>query len=297
MNEPSYHGRPAIQRPEWLWYVPAYFFAGGMASGAYIVATVLDILGREEDRALVRAGRVVALAGMLVSPVLLIADLGRPERFLNMLRVFRPRSVMNMGSWAISVFGLFAGLGAGIELARAFGLGLGPLRVLSWFGVVPAIVVGSYTGVLLAATNVPLWAANRLWMGPLFFASAMSSGLSATRLVGAVLGPTRPATRSRLATAEAIALSAELGLTAASALTLRRLARPLLLGRWARLYVFGCVGLGSLAPLMLGLRGGVRGELVSSLLAIGGSALLRVCWTEAGKESADDPHAYFTYAS
>jgi formate-dependent nitrite reductase membrane component NrfD len=297
MNETSYHGRPAIQRPEWLWDVPAYFFAGGMASGAYILATVLDILGREEDRPLVRAGRLVALAGMLVSPALLIADLGRPERFLNMLRVFRPRSVMNMGSWAISLFGLFAGLGVFIEIARAVGLALGPLRVLSWLGVVPAVVVGSYTGVLLAATNVPLWAANRLWMGPLFFASAMSSGLAATRLLGGMLGPVYPAARSRLGTAETVALTAELAFTAASGLTLRRLARPLLRGRWARPYLFGCVGLGTLAPLMLARRGGTRGEIAASLLAIGGSALLRVCWTEAGKESADDPHAYFTYTS
>src|SRR5438094_3692048 len=95
----SYFGFPAIKKPEWKWFVPAYFFIGGIASGAYIVATLADLTRRAEYRSYALAGRVVSLTCLLLCPVLLIADLGRPERFLNMLRVIKPRSMMSLGSW------------------------------------------------------------------------------------------------------------------------------------------------------------------------------------------------------
>ena len=151
--EGSYFGMPAIKHPEWGWYVPAYFFVGGTAAGAYISATLADIVGREEDRGYVRAGRLVALLGLLLSPPLLVLDLGRPERFLNMLRVFKPRSMMNTGSWALSLFGLFGGLATLVEALHWLGRGRPALRVLatvlrplSWLGLLPALYVGSSRG-------------------------------------------------------------------------------------------------------------------------------------------------------
>lgn len=89
----------------------------------------------------------------------------------------------------------------------------------------------------------------------------------------------------------------ELAITIASAVTLRGLARPLLTGRWSRLYLSGSVGAGLLVPLLLerlGLRGGFWGPVSSVLVLIGGAST-RFAVTEAGKESADDPHAYFAY--
>ncbi len=242
----TYYGSPAIKKPTWLWYVPAYLFIGGISSGAYIVATLVDMLGRAEDRPMVRAGRLVALAGMLASPALLIADLGRPERFLNMLRVFRPRSMMNLGSWVLTLFGLFTGVAVAAEAMRGLGarvpmlrLIAQPLRLVSWLGLPPAMFVGSYTGLLLSATNVPPWAGNRFLMGPLFFSSAMSTGLAATSLAARLLGPPHRKDREGFERAEDLLLTAELGLTAASAFQLGGQARPLVQGRWARLYQVG----------------------------------------------------------
>jgi formate-dependent nitrite reductase membrane component NrfD len=297
---------PAIKKPEWTWAVPAYFFIGGTASGAYIVATIADVLGRREDRAHVLAGRLIALFGVLLSLPLLVADLGRPERFLNMLRVFKPRSMMSTGSWALTAFGGFSGLAVGVELLRALGprwpllrLLIGPLRVLSWLGVLPAMYVGGYTGVLLSATNVPLWAGNRSLMGPLFFSSAMSCGLAATNLGARLFGPFGSSSDERFGRAEQRVLTTELAITAGSALMLRGLARPLLTGRWGRLFQVGSLGAGMLLPLLLprlGLRRGFWAVVSSALVLIGGAST-RFAVTEAGKESADDPRAYFAYTA
>ena len=137
-----------MKKPEWEWFVPAYFLVGGTASGAYITATLADIVGRRSDRPYVVAGRLIALLGVLASLPLLVADLGRPERFLNMLRVFKPRSMMSTGSWALTIFGGFAGLGVGVEVLRLLSprwpllrVLVLPLRVLSWLGALPAINV------------------------------------------------------------------------------------------------------------------------------------------------------------
>jgi formate-dependent nitrite reductase membrane component NrfD len=302
--DPSYFGVPAIKKPEWSWFVPAYFFFGGTASGAYISATLADILGRPSDRPYIAAGRFIALLGVLASLPLLVADLGRPERFLNMLRVFKPRSMMSTGSWALTAFGGFAGLAVAVEALRALSFRwpvlrmlVWPLRVVSWFGLLPAMYVGSYTGVLLSATNVPLWAGNRFLMGPLFLSSAMSCGLAATSLVARLIGPRSPSGERRFALAEQRVLTTELAITAASALMLRGLSRPLLIGRWSRLYQLGSLGAGLAGPLLLdrlGMRGGFW-SAVSSVLVLIGGASTRFAITEAGKASADDPHAYFSY--
>jgi formate-dependent nitrite reductase membrane component NrfD len=302
----SYFGLPAIKKPDWSWYVPAYFFVGGTASGAYITAALADMLGRRSDRPYVIAGRIIALLGVCASLPLLIADLGRPERFLNMLRVFKPRSMMSTGSWALTTFGGFTALAVGVEVLRVLSrrwpvlrVLVSPLRVLSWFGVLPAMYVGSYTGVLLSATNVPLWAGNRFLIGPLFLSSAMSCGLSATGLGARLIGPLGPSGQRRFTRAEQQVLMTEAVITVASGLMLRGFARPLLTGRWSRLYQVGSLGAGLLLPLLLerlGLRSGFWGAVSSVLVLIGGAST-RFAITEAGKESADDPHAYFAYTA
>ena len=299
MTHPDYYGRPAIKKPGWLWYIPAYFFVGGTSSGAYIVATLLDIRGRDEDRDAVRYGHLIAFLGMLVSPLLLITDLGRPERFLNMLRVFKPRSVMNMGTWALLHFSSFAALATGLHVLEHFGIRLRAVRVLTWLGIAPAMVVGTYTGVLLSATNVPLWAGNRLLMGPLFFSSALSSGIAAVRLALSLRGVSHHGTRRRLHSAETTVTSAEMLLTVGSLLVLRGLARPLVQGRWSTLQQVGSIGLGTLLPFVLN-RFALEHrwvEAFSAALTLAGGAMLRFSVTDAGEKSADDPQAYFDYTS
>ena len=90
---------PVINAPVWTWEIPLYFWFGGIAAGSSFVALACDLAG---DDASARVARKVALAALMPSPPLLIMDLGRPERFYNMLRIFKPRSPMSMGAWALT---------------------------------------------------------------------------------------------------------------------------------------------------------------------------------------------------
>lgn len=307
-SPPSYYAYPPLKRPHWRWEVVGYFYAGGIASAAFIVATIADWLGQPEDRAISRTGRYLALAGMLVTPPLLIRDLGRPERFHHMLRLLKPRSPMSMGSWAITLFGAAAGLAAVGQAAADGWLGASrparllaalPQRPLGLVGSLVAFFVGSYTGVLLAFTNVPFWARNRLWLGPLFLSSAGSTALAAIALVLELGRRPAPAPLARLHRADVLVLAAEVGLLAASEATLGDLARPLTAGRLARPYRLGVQGAGLLLPLLLqapafGRRPLPRPvSLAASALVLTGGLLLRWLMLEAGKLSADDPAAYF----
>src|SRR5919112_9087 len=105
----SYYGRAVLKEPVWSWEIPWYFFAGGLAGASSNLALVARLTGNDT---LARRARIAAVGGAAVSPVLLIMDLGKPERFYNMLRVFKPTSPMSVGTWVLSAFGSTTGLAA-----------------------------------------------------------------------------------------------------------------------------------------------------------------------------------------
>ncbi|MDX6719212.1 MAG: hypothetical protein QOJ63_1466, partial [Solirubrobacteraceae bacterium] len=109
----SYYGLPVLNEPVWSWEIPVYFFAGGMAGAAAPLALAASVRG---DRRLARAATTVALAGVVVSPPLLISDLGAPRRFFNMLRMFKVTSPMSVGAWILSAFAPAVAAGAAREL-------------------------------------------------------------------------------------------------------------------------------------------------------------------------------------
>src|SRR5207245_2476752 len=100
--ETGYYGIPLLKEPAWTWEIPLYFFVGGAAGAGAVVGAVANYTGAE--RKLVRDARWIAAAGTVFSPALLIADLGKPSRFLNMMRVFKPQSAMSMGVWTLVGF-------------------------------------------------------------------------------------------------------------------------------------------------------------------------------------------------
>jgi hypothetical protein len=195
-NVSEYPGRPVLKRPVWTWEVPVYFFVGGLAGASAVLGLAADLAGQ---RKLARNARVAAAAGAAVSPVLLIADLGRPERFANMLRVFRPTSPMSVGSWTLALFGGAAAAAAASEvtgLARRPGRAAGVAAAL----LGPALV--TYTAVLLGQTSVPVWARARRRLPAVFAASAAAS---AGGLACAVTPPDEARAARLLATGGALA--------------------------------------------------------------------------------------------
>src|SRR4051794_6691536 len=112
----TYYGLPAVKASHYGWLIATYFFVGGLSGAAQILAAIADLKGRGRPSAVARAGRYLALAGSVISPVLLIADLHTPQRWYNMMRIFRPTSAMSIGSWTLTAFGTASGLTAAAQL-------------------------------------------------------------------------------------------------------------------------------------------------------------------------------------
>lgn len=278
--------RGMMKPPVWTWEIPLYFWFGGMAAGSSFVALACDLSG---DHRSARIARIVSLAALAPSPPLLVMDLGRPERFYNMLRIFKVRSPMSMGAWALTVFGNLAAGAVGADL-------IGRRRLARALGGANAIVggyLGSYTGVLLAATAVPVWARSRLFLGPIFVATATATGASATRLALVVAGlPVGHPTRRALGRVETGAMATELILSEINERRLGRLAESLGQGRPGGLFRAAKwlvrAGLG----LRLGRRRlGPGAHHVASGCFLAAALCFRFAWVGAGKQSARDDEA------
>ena len=280
------HG-PVIHAPVWTWEVPLYFWFGGVASGASFAALAADIAG---DHASARVARKVSMAAVLPAPVLLIADLGRPGRFLNMLRIFKPRSPMNVGAWCLTAF---SGAGAGAVAADL----VGAPRTGRALGAAQALLgsyLGSYTGVLLATTAVPVWARSRVFLGPIFICTATATGAAATRLTLAAAGQAEDhPTHVALSRIEAGAILAELTLSALNERRLGRAGEALAHGTPGRLSRAAktLVGGGLVLPLIARGRARRPAQNLASVLYLAGGLAFRLAWVEAGKASAHDDEA------
>ncbi|MBE2317765.1 polysulfide reductase NrfD [Solirubrobacter sp. CPCC 204708] len=263
---------PMIHATLWTWEVPVYFFVGGLAAGSSLVSVACDQFGDHEGAELARK---LALGAVLPAPLLLIADLGRPARFLNMLRIFKVRSPMSMGAWCLVAFSTTA---TGAVAADVLGF----KRAGRAAGVATALLgsyLGSYTGALLAATATPLWARSRVLLAPIFVCTAAASGAGANRLLQRS-GPTREA----LGHLELLAMGGKLILSPINDRHIGSLAEPLehhrayKLSNWA-------------ARIGVALRLLRRGGDVPSVLFLASALLTRIAWIEAGKQSAGDDEA------
>jgi formate-dependent nitrite reductase membrane component NrfD len=216
-------------------------------------------------------------------------DLGRPARFANMLRVFKPRSPMNMGAWCLTAFGAVGSAAVAADLLKR-------RRVARALGGVNAVLggyLGSYTGVLLAVTAVPLWARSRMFLGPIFVLTATATGAAATRLTLVATGlPPGHRTRTALGTVETGAIVAELALSTINERRLGELGEPLERGRAGVLFRAAKAGVTTgVALRALRARGGVTVHHVASALYLLSGLAFRYAWVEAGKVSAADDHA------
>ncbi|ALG11343.1 NrfD/PsrC family molybdoenzyme membrane anchor subunit [Kibdelosporangium phytohabitans] len=182
----GYYGKPIVKEPVWkVPDVPGYLFLGGMAGASASMALAAQLSGRHE---LVRPARIAAAVGSLASVGALVHDLGRPERFLNMLRVFKVTSPLSVGSWILAPFSGLTALSATTDFSGRF-RGIGTLAGAAAGVLGPAMC--TYTSVLLADTAIPAWHNAYPELPFVFAGSAMTSAAGASLLAS----PSRPAVR------------------------------------------------------------------------------------------------------
>jgi len=287
----SYYGRPVVKPAPWGPEIAAYLFLGGIAGGSAMLGAGAQLTGRATLR---RNCRLAALASVSLGAGALVKDLGRPERFLNMLRVIKLTSPMSIGSWILSAFSAGAGVAAAAEVDRMTGerLPLGPLRGLLRLAEGPAGLeaaafgppLAAYTAVLLADTSTPTWNAARDEL-PFVFVSSASLAASGLAMITTPVAETAPARK--------LAVAGVVGDLVATRLMRRRMdpvaAEPLHEGRPGTLLrVSEALAVaGGIGVLLGGRRRGVAVAAGAALVAA--SALTRFGVFEAGIRSAKDP--------
>jgi len=202
--ETSAEPRIVTKAPPWHGWVTGDTFLLSLASGTFTVAALFVLLRPYEMDALARFAFYGVFPLMLADLVCLILDLGDPMRFHHMLRVFKPGSPMSIGVWSIAVFSLVAFLAFAatiLELSHAV------LRTIAAFGLVPALVVASYKGVLFSTTAQPEWRKMR-WLGAAFALSALSMGAATMLAIAASVGDFRAGRLARFLLMWLLVLSA-----------------------------------------------------------------------------------------
>ncbi len=288
-TEPTYFGRPVLKQPVWMWAVPAYFFTGGVAGAAAVLGATAQVAGRGELDGLIKRCRWIAAAGASIGTGLLVYDLGRPERFLNMLRVFRPSSPLSVGSWVVAAAGpLTAGsavLSRSGGTAGAIGDGAGYAA-----GAVGLPLAG-YTAVLMSTTAVPVWSQIRRSLPGLFVASAVTGAASLLQLLN--LNRREGSIVRRFAVAGATAdLAAGLAVERAAG-RVEGVGAPLHEGlAGSLLRAARALTAGSLAINLFPGRARWK-RMAAGILGALGAAATKFGVFYAGQPSARDPHATF----
>jgi formate-dependent nitrite reductase membrane component NrfD len=289
----SYYGRPVVKESPWQKDIPGYLFLGGLAAGSSLLAAGADLTDRPTLR---RTGRLGAVGAITLSFAALVHDLGKPARFVNMLRVAKPTSPMSMGTWLLTAYGPMAGAAGAAELLplvppslRGLVRALGRPAGIGAAAVAPA--VASYTAVLLSDTATPAWNSAKREL-PFVFVGSAASAAGGLGMIGARFEDAGPARRLAFA-----GLLGEVAAHRAMEQSMGLAAETLHEGTDGRIEGVGKVatGIGGIAALLAELFGRRRrglGRLLSAIGGLGlltGSACTRFGIFEAGQASARDP--------
>ena len=292
-----------LKSADWPFVIDLYFFLGGIAGGAFVIATIANLMDGQRYRDAIRVGYYLAFLTIIPAPILLIADLGIPTRFLHMLMVSKPSlsigmdaitvgpfhlkpfSPMSVGAWALNVFALCAFLAAlDVFLVDRGGRSMVALR--RWVGIIGSLFgffIAAYPGVLLGATARPLFVSAH-WLGALFLAIGGSTGGAAIALILSLTGAQARESLSRLMRLTAFALIIQLialalfivAVSSTGSVGMGKAVTALLSGPFAVLFWLGAVVVGLVAPLALQFGGATRKAtpgmtaLVAVLVLVGG---------------------------
>jgi formate-dependent nitrite reductase membrane component NrfD len=298
-----------VADPEWGWWIILYFYLGGIAAGAYFMATLIELLGSEADRELCRVGYWIAFPLVVLCGIFLTVDLHQPKRFWHMLfksevvdealrqgwpfsgagwslmwhaPILKYWSPMSVGSWALTVFGACAFLSFLGSLWPSGRLGrllhggfIG--RTLAVVGSLMGFFIAAYTGALISATNQPIWS-DSVWIAPLFLTSAASTGIATMIVLARWHGAAPPAAIDRLERADLWALGMELAVFCIFLASLGGYLVRLFDSIYGLIFLLGTLLLGLLIPMAMHLRLGMkerRVEIAAAAFALVGGFLLR----------------------
>jgi formate-dependent nitrite reductase membrane component NrfD len=284
-----------LQSPHWPVLIDVYFFLGGLAGGAFVIATVANLLDAQRYRSVIRTGYYLATAVLIPCPIILIVDLGVPARFMNMVLYFNPTSPMSMGAWALLGFSACAGLATLLTLMEDFSRARDLSRLKSLVGVIGGFFgffLAAYPGVLIGATVRPLWV-NSHALGALFLTVGASTAAAAMALILVVVSRRSADGVASLRIMTVLALVLQLVSLAIVVVSINTSGSPssaqalaeLMSGRFSTLFWLG-VG-GSILPLVIGLvdlklrSAGLTA--IASLLVIAGGFLLKYVVMAAGQ--------------
>ncbi len=292
-GDPTYYDRPMLQEPVWEWAIPLYYYIGGLTGASLVLSAAAQLKQSAGRDLLIQRGHRIGFIGSLISGGLLIYDLGKPSRFLNMLRVFRPTSPMNMGAWILSGTGASA---TGALLLRGRGGLLG--NIGGFFGGVFGLIAGvfglglsTYTGVLVANSAIPIWQESRKALPVLFGSSALAS-LGCTFDIFCERPEARRITNLIGNVGRAAELMAGMAMER-HASAVPRVGRPFkrglsaLMWRGAAILTFASLVVSTLPNRSR------KSRIVAGLLGTAGSLLLRVTVEHLGTVSARDARASF----
>jgi len=293
-----------LKSADWPLLIDVYFFLGGIAGGAFVIATIAHMLDSQRYRDVVRVGYYLALLAIIPAPIFLVIDLGVPSRFLHMMMVAKPDaaigagavsigpfhlkllSPMNAGAWALLGFSGFAFLAALLVFLEDIKkpASLGGLRVVvGIIGGFFAFFIAAYPGVLLGATARPLFVSAH-WLGAMFVAVGMATGGAAIALIMSSMGAQARDALSRLMKVTAFALIIQLvtlilflvAVSSAGSAGISRALSVLVSGQYSVAFWLGIVVVGLLVPLALQFGGAIRKAnpgmvaLISVLVLLGG---------------------------
>jgi formate-dependent nitrite reductase membrane component NrfD len=309
VSDVGYYDIPAIHGPHWNWLVIGYFYFGGISGASAVIGAFSRLHGGATGAQLARVATYVSFVSLVPCPLFLVLDLGRPARFFHMLRVFRATSPMSVGSWGLTAFGVISALTTCLQILedrsshpgwRSAGARRALSAPLAVLGALSGFFVAGYTGVLLAATAVPLWSKRPALLGPLFLSSAMTSGAAAINAVAASVAHDESDAHDRLHTLEMLSTLAEGSLLVMWIMALGSTGKPIAEGRLGAVVRHGAVGAGMVLPLTISAvsrhlpkRMRRPTTLVSSVLTLAGVFAVRYAVVSGGRQSADDPRATF----
>jgi len=283
----GYYGQPIVKPPVWTWEIPIYFFIGGFAGMAAVIAFA-GLVFHEID--LARTAMWLATIGAVLSPILLTIDLGRPRLFLNMLRVFKYKSPMSVGAWIVFAFGacVIPGVIAfELHAQHIFGGGIDQfLKIFAHLLVIGSafwgVLLATYTGVLLGVTAIPAWFLHRVLL-PIHFGSAgLGSAAALLELLGHRIAPINAVGFLVAANETALWIWLEIDKHGAADRALHEGSAGWLIrgGEFLSGPLALILRLANLVPL-------------AAIVFLLGALISRFGWIEAGKVSGRDPEAVF----